>query len=42
MRADGIYDSRNGLSNWMDKYEKIKSMVSRKENEIIKQVRNLL
>lgn len=42
LRADSIFASRNGLSNIMKKYELLKSVVSRKENEIIKQVRNLL
>ncbi|MBR6661209.1 MAG: hypothetical protein IKL26_05095 [Bacteroidales bacterium] len=42
MRVDGVYGSQNGLSNRMDKYKFLKSVVSRKENELIKQVRNLL
>ena len=42
LRADSVFSSRNGLTNKMKKYELLKSMVSRKENEIIKQVRNLL
>lgn len=42
LRADSVFSSRNGLSNKMKKSESLKSMVSRKENEIIRQVRNLL
>ena len=42
MRADGVFSSRNGHSNRMKLCEKVKAKVSRKENEIIRQVRSLL
>ena len=42
LRAEGILSSRNGLRKRMKKYESQKLLVNRKENEIIKQVRNLL
>lgn len=42
LRAEGIFSCRNGLRNRMKKYESQKLLVNRKENEIIKQVRNLL
>ena len=42
LRADAVFSSRTGLSERMKKYQSLKLLVSRKENEIIKQVRNLL
>lgn len=36
------YNSRGGLTKRMDKFKLIKSLTNKKENEIIKQVRNLL
>lgn len=42
LRADSVFSSRNGLSERMKKYQSLKLLVNRKENEIIKQVRNLL
>ena len=42
MRADGVFPSRNGHSNKMKLFEKVKSKVSRKENEIVRSVRSLL
>ena len=42
MRADGVFLSRNGHSNRMKLCEEVKAKVSRKENEIIRQVRSLL
>ena len=42
MRADGVFSSRNGHSNRMKLCEEVKAKVSRKENEIIRQVRSLL
>lgn len=42
LRADAVFSSRNGLSERIKKYQSLKLLVSRKENEIIKQVRNLL
>lgn len=42
LRADAVFSSRNGLSERMKKYQSLKLLVNRKENEIIKQVRNLL
>ena len=42
LRADAVFSSRNGLSERMKKYQSLKLLVNRKENEIVKQVRNLL
>jgi hypothetical protein len=42
LRIDAVFSSRNGLSKRMKKYQSLKLLVNRKENEIIKQVRNLL
>ena len=42
MRVDGVFPSRNGHSNKMKLFEEVKSKASRKENEIIRQVRSLL
>ena len=42
LRVDAVFSSRNGLSERMKKYQSLKLLVNRKENEIIKQVRNLL
>ena len=36
------YNSRRGLTRRMDKFKLVKSLTNKKENEIIKQVRNLL
>jgi hypothetical protein len=42
LRADAVFSSRNGLSERMKKYQSLKLLVNRKENEIVKQVRDLL
>ena len=42
LRADGVFSSRNGLSDRMRKYQSLKLRVNRKESEIVKQVRSLL
>lgn len=42
LRADAVFSSRNGLSERMKKYQSLKLLVNRKENEIVKQVRYLL
>ena len=42
MRMDGVFSSRNGHRNKMKLFEKVKSKVSRKENEIVRSVRSLL
>lgn len=42
LRYDSVYNSRNGLTDRMKKFQSVKMKTNRKENEIIKQVRNLL
>ena len=42
LRVDAVFSSRNGLSERMKKYQSLKLLVNRKENEIIRQVRSLL
>lgn len=42
MRVDGVFSSRNGHRNKMKLFEEIKSRICRKENDIIRHVRNLL
>lgn len=42
LRCDAVYNSRNGLADRMKKFQAVKMKVNRKENEIIRKVRNLL
>ena len=42
LRDNSVYNSRNGLNERMKKFMVVKDKICRKENEIIKQVRNLL
>ena len=42
LRQESVYNSRNGLSERMKKFQSVKARTKRKENEIIRQVRSLL
>ena len=42
IRSDNVYNSRNGITDRMKKFQAVKIKTNRKENEIIRQVRNLL
>ena len=42
LRSGSIYNSRNGLTERMKKFESVKLITNKAENEILKQVRSLL
>lgn len=42
LRQESVYNSRNGLSERMKKFQSVKARTNRKENEIVKSVRSLL
>lgn len=42
LRQESVYNSRNGLSERMKKFQSVKARTKRKENEIVKSVRSLL
>lgn len=42
LRQESVYNSRNGLSERMKKFQSVKSRTNRKENEIVRSVRSLL
>ena len=42
LRQESVYNSRNGLSERMKKFQSVKSRTKRKENEIVRSVRSLL
>ena len=42
LRYSSVYNSRNGLSERMKKFQAVKTKTGRKESEIVKQVRTLL
>ena len=42
LRQESVYNSRNGLSERMKKFQSVKARANRKENEIVRSVRSLL
>lgn len=42
LRQESVYNSRNGLSERMKKFQSVKARTKRKENEIVRSVRSLL
>lgn len=42
LRQESVYNSRNGLSERMKKFQSVKARINRKENEILKKIRNLI
>ena len=42
LRYSSVYNSRNGLTERMNKFQAVKNKINRKESEIVKQVRNIL
>ena len=42
LRQESVYNSRNGLSERMKKFQSVKARIKRKENEIVRSVRSLL
>ena len=42
LRQESMYNSRNGLSERMKKFQSVKARTKRKENEIVRSVRSLL
>lgn len=42
LRSSNVYNSRNGLAERMKKFMAVKNNINKKENEIIRNVRNLL
>lgn len=42
LRQESVYNSRNGLSERMKKFQSVKARTKRKENEIVRSIRSLL
>jgi hypothetical protein len=42
LRQESVYNSRNGLSERMKKFQSVKARTKRKENETVRSVRSLL
>lgn len=42
LRQESVYNSRNGLSERMKKFQSVKVRINRKENQILREIRSLL